>query len=88
MRIKKENKKRIVFLLDKIFKLHELFKKSENNKNLQIKILRKSEPILIELESLGIKKAFSSTLLGYGDEFLKAEFRTTWEKMREKHFSN
>ena len=69
---KNTNLKRKKILLLQLYKIH-LFYRLQNN-SMQQKIIKKCDPIIVELFSLGINKIFSSTFLVYGNEFLYFEY--------------
>jgi len=66
------NLKRKKILLLQLYKIH-LFYRLQNN-SMQKKIIKKCNPIIVELFSLGIDKIFSDTFLVYGNEFLYFEY--------------
>ncbi len=68
-------------ILDNLFEIH-LFYKSNKKTKLRNKIIRKCEPLFIQLEKLGVSRSFSSTFLVFGDRFLISEFGYNWEQLR------
>lgn len=78
-----EKKNKIAKLLNRLFKMHEHYKSVEDN-DYKIQVFDICEPILLELEGLGVKRSFSETFLAFGDEFLVFEFGLGWDKLKMK----
>lgn len=80
---KKVKREKIVKLLNKLMKAHEFYVAVDDN-DYRIKAFEICEPVLEQLEALGVKRAFTETLLAYGDEFLVFEFGVGWDKVKEE----
>jgi len=68
-------------ILDHLFEIH-LFYKDHKKTNLRNRIIKKCEPLFIQLEDLGVSRPFSTTFLVFGDRFLVSEFGYKWEVLR------
>lgn len=79
----KEIKKETIKLLNRIYKMSAHYKSSTNN-DYRLYVLDICEPVLARLEKFNVHRAFSETLLAYGDEFLMSEFGVTWGEMRKR----
>ena len=61
-------KDKITFLFNKIKKAHDIYVKVSNDK--QIKIIEAFDFIFKDLETMGVSRSFSESLLMYGKEFV------------------
>ncbi len=65
---------RIKDLFRQLKELHENYKLYGKTIVRQNKVIREAEPVIRELERLGVRKVFSETLLFFGKEFLDFEW--------------
>lgn len=63
-----KNKDKITFLFNKIKTGHQYYVAGDND--YRIRLAKALEPVFVELETLGVKRVFSETLLISGKEFL------------------
>lgn len=63
-----KNKDKITFLFNKIKTGHQYYVAGDND--YRIRLAKALEPVFIELETLGVERAFSETLLIAGKEFV------------------
>ena len=74
-------REKIVKLLNKLMSAHEFYIAVDDN-DYRLEAFEICDPLLKRLEGLGVKRAFSETLLAYGDEFLVFEFGVGWDKIK------
>jgi hypothetical protein len=79
--IKKEE---IKGLFMRLKKAHEFYKLYESDPEKHEEILVKSEPLISELERLGVNRSFSEALLFFGKEFVDFEFGLTTERVKNR----
>lgn len=75
--MKNDNKENIKKYLTQIYQIHGVYKKQNDPKKHQM-ILEKSQGLVDKLEVLGISRAFSETLLAYGNEFFLFEYKSNF----------
>lgn len=65
-------KEEIKLLFEKLKKAHDIYVRASNEK--QIAIWDALEFVFVKLESMGVARRFSESLLMYGKDFLQAEY--------------
>lgn len=81
---KNRRKEKLLELFMRLKKAHGYYKLYGNDPKKHEEILAKSEPLITELESLGVHRSFSEALLFFGKEFVDFEFGLTTKQVEDK----
>jgi len=75
---------KIKSLFMRLKKAHRYYRLYGSDPKKHEEILIKAEPLIKELEGLGVHKSFSEVLLFFGKEFIDFEFGSTTEQVKNK----